>query len=128
MDGFKQYPSFTICKQVPCGSIYCIFDEEDDSFKRLTIKGDMAKECPCGESWFNSIARLITYALRRSIWEGNTYEGIIKQLKGQRCPSFVANREHILSCSDAIARCVLEYSKSRDLLNEKEATTQIIKE
>jgi hypothetical protein len=119
----KDYPTITISKWIPCGNIYCLFLEEDDSFHRLTIKGDMAKECLCGESWLNSIAKLLTYAMRRSIWEGNTKDGIIKQLLGQRCPSYVSNKEHILSCSDAIARCVLEYSKSRDLINEEEKTT-----
>ncbi len=120
----KDYPSVTFSKVVPCGNIYLIFAEEDDTFHRLTIRGDMAKTCPCGESWLNSIAKLITYSMRRSIWEGNTKEGIIKQLLGQRCPSYRVNKEKILSCADAIARCVLEYSKSRDLVNEEEKVTQ----
>jgi len=126
----KDYLSITICKVVPCGNIYCIFAEETDTFHKLTIKGDMARECPCGESWFNAIAKLITYAMRRSIWEGNTKEGIIKQLLGQRCPSYRVNKERILSCADAIARAVMEYSKSRGLVNEEkeETTLQVQKE
>lgn len=115
----KPLPTITIRKEVPCGHLYCIFIENDDTFHRLHIKGDMARECPCGESWFNAIGKLVTYAMRRSIWEGNTEDGVIKQLLGQRCPSYRANKEHIQSCSDAIARCVLEYSKSRDLIDEK---------
>lgn len=115
----KDYPSTTFSKVVPCGNIYCIFAEEADTFHRLTIKGDMARSCDCGEAWFNSIAKLLTYAMRRSIWEGNTKEGIIKQLLGQRCPSYRVNKERILSCADAIARAVMEYSKSRDLINEE---------
>jgi len=119
----KTFDTITLTKEVPCGAIYCLFLEEDDSFNRLFIKGDMAKTCPCGESWFNAIAKLITYAMRRSIIEENTKEGIIKQLLYQRCPSYRANKEHIQSCSDGIARCVLEYCKSRDLVNEEEKET-----
>ena len=117
----KDYLSITISRQVPCGRIDCIFTEDEHVFHKLKIKADLhlAKQCPCGESWLNSIAKLITYAMRRSIWEGNTKEGIIKQLLGQRCSlAIVDPKEHILSCSDAIARCVLEYSKSRDLVKE----------
>lgn len=115
---FDTYQSITINKKVPCGNIYCIFDESENTFHRLTIKGEMAKNSPCGESWLNAIAKLITFSMRRGIWEGNVKRGIIKQLLGQRCPSYIPNREHILSCSDAIARCVLEYSKSRDIVEE----------
>jgi len=122
-DDFETNPAITLAKKVACGHIYCIFNEKEDVFDKLLIRGDMAKNCPCGESWLNSIAKLITYAMRRSIWEGNTKEGIIKQLLNQRCPASVPNKEHIVSCSDAIAKCVLEYSKSRDLLNEKEEET-----
>ena len=114
----KDYPTITISKPVGCGTIYCLFAEDEDTFYKLFIRGDMARECPCGEAWLNSIAKLITFALRRSIWEGSTKEGVIKQLLGQRCPSAIANKEHILSCPDAIARAVLEYSKSRGIVDE----------
>jgi hypothetical protein len=57
----------------------------------------------------------LTFALRRSLWEGTTQRGIIKHLQHQRCPSAVPNKDHIVSCSDAIGRCVLEYLKRCDL-------------
>jgi len=118
----KDYNSITISRQVPCGRIDCIFTEDEHVFHKLKIKPDLvlAEKCHCGESWLSSIAKIITYAMRRSIWEGNTKEGIIKQLTSQRCPLAIVNKEHnITSCADAIARCVLEYSKSRDLIQEE---------
>ena len=114
----KDYPTITIHKKVGCGSIYCLFLEDEDIFHKLLIRGDMAKTAECGEAWLNSIAKLLTFALRRSLWEGNTKEGVVKQLLGQRCPNAIANKEHIVSCPDAIARAVLEYAKSRDLVKE----------
>lgn len=113
--GFKFDNNITIAKPVGCGTIYCIFTERGDSFNRLFIKGDMAKSCPCGESWLNSLAALLTFSLRRSIWEGTTNKAIVKHLMFQRCPSAVANKDHIVSCADAIGRCVLEYLKRCDL-------------
>jgi hypothetical protein len=59
--------------------------------------------------------------MRRGLNEDNIYRGIIKQMLGQRCPSSIPNKEHIVSCSDAIAKCVLEYSKSRGLVSEEES-------
>ena len=111
----KDYHTITIQKQVGCGHIYLRFlEEEEGAFHKLMISGDMAKEAPCGESWLNAIASLLTFALRRSIWEGTTQRAIIRQLCGQRCNMAKLNQEHIVSCSDAIGKAVLEYIKSRD--------------
>src|SRR3990167_6053920 len=106
----KDYESLTIEKKIGCGNVYLIFIEDEDTFHRLFIRGDMAKECPCGESWFNAVAKLLTFALRRSFNEDNTKEAIIKQLLGHRCSIVIPNKEHIISCSDAIAKAVLEYA------------------
>ena len=123
----KDYNTITIRKNVGCGSIYCLFlEEEDGEFSRLMIRGDMAKECPCGESWMNSMATLLTFALRRSLWEGTTERGIIKHLMFQTCPSVIPNKEHIVSCSDAVGRCVLEYLKRCDLEGVNDEPSKII--
>lgn len=119
-ENFKVYPALTISKEVPCGHIYCIFNEKDDTFHKLTIKGDMSRECPCGDSWLAAISRILTYAMRRGIDEDNIKEGIIQQLLGHRCPVFVnIKEEKIFSCVDGIAKVMLEYSKSRDLVHEE---------
>ena len=111
----KEYKTLTFCKYVGCGKIYVLFLEDDDIFYRLDIRGDMEKSTDCGQVWFNSIARILTYALRHGLWEGTAEEGIIKQLchKTDKCYGYVPNEEHILHCADAIGRTVNEYVKAR---------------
>lgn len=113
-------------KKVGCGNLYVIFVEEDGAFNRLFIKGDNAKEAPCGESWMNAMASILTYALRHSVWEGNTQKAVVKHLLNHRCNMVVPNEDHIVSCSDAIGRCVLEYLKARNL-DEIEKETEAAK-
>jgi len=117
----KDYESITITKRVGCGSIYVIFDEDEHTFHRVRIRGSMAKESPCGEVWLNIVARILTYAIRRGMWEDTLQDGIIKQLcnKSEKCYAYVPNKEHILNCGDAIGRAVLEYAKSRDWVKEE---------
>lgn len=111
----RVYDAMTLHRKVGCGNIYCIFSEEDGQFYNLIVKGDMAREAPCGESWLNAIAAVLTYALRKSLWEGTAQKAIVKHLLNHRCNTAVPNKEHITSCSDAIGRMVLEYIKSRGL-------------
>jgi hypothetical protein len=116
----RVYDSITMSRKVGCGNIYCIFSESDGEFYNLIIKGDNAREADCGESWLNAMAAILTYALRRSIPEGHSYRAIIKHLENHRCQKSVPNAEHIVSCSDAIGKMVLEYVKARE--EEKEET------
>jgi len=122
----KEYNNITFSKKVGCGSIYCIFVEDENTFHRVFIRGDMARETPCGEIWLNTVARLLTYSLRRGLWEDTVKDGIIKQLmyKSEKCQGYVPNKEKITSCADAIGRCVLEYAKSRGWIVEKKETEQ----
>ena len=120
----RKYDSITMFRKVGCGNVYLIINEEDGAFYNLIIKGDMCREAPCGESWFNSLASILTYALRRSIWEGTTQKAIVKHLLNHRCNMAIPNQEHITSCSDAIGKMVLEYLKARNLDEEKEVTIQ----
>jgi thiazole synthase ThiGH ThiG subunit len=111
----RVYDAITMQRKIGCGNIYCIFNEKEGEFYNLIIKGDNAKEAPCGESWLNSMAAILTYALRRSMWEGTAQKAIVKHLLNHRCQVVVPNSEHIVSCSDAIGRMVLEYLKARGL-------------
>jgi hypothetical protein len=111
----KDFDAITLYRKVGCGNLYVIINEEEGAFVSLVIKGDLARETPCGESWFNALGAILTYALRRSVWEGTTKRAIIKHLCGHRCNTVIPNKDHILSCSDAIGQCVLEYIKSRGL-------------
>lgn len=116
----KDFEAITMQRKVGCGNVYLIINEEEGAFYNLIIKGDQAKETPCGESFFNSMSAILTYALRRSVWEGTSKKAIVKHLTGHRCNMYVANKEKIQSCSDAIGKMVLEYLKARGLDEEKE--------
>lgn len=111
----RVFEAMTMSRKVGCGNIYCIFNEDEGSFYNLIIKGDNAKEAPCGEAWLNAMAAILTYALRQSLWEGTTQKALIKHLTGHQCAMYVPNKEHIKSCTDAIGKMVLEYIKSRGL-------------
>ena len=105
------YKTITITKKVGvCGNIYCLFLENEDAFHKMQIKGDPGK-MPCGGCWLDALGRILTYSLRRGIWEGTAGPGIINQLLHIRCNSLPANEEHISSCADAIGKSVKEYLK-----------------
>lgn len=114
----RVYDSITMFRKVGCGSIYCIFNEQEGEFYNLIIKGDMARDTPCGESFMSAIASVLTFALRRSIWEGNAQKAIIKHLLNHRCNNPIRDwqtKEVVSSCSHAIGIMVLEYLKARNL-------------
>jgi hypothetical protein len=114
----RDYSTITMTRKVGCGAVYCLFIEEDGAFHKLFIRGDNAKETPCGESWLNSLAAILTYALRRSVWEGTSKKAIVKHLLNHRCNNPTRNwqtKEESLSCSHAIGIMVLEYLKARNL-------------
>lgn len=121
----RNHESLTMFRKVGCGNVYCIFSENDGEFYNLIIKGDMARNTPCGESWLSAIASVLTYALRKSLWEGTAQKAIIKHLLNHRCNMAVPNIDHITSCSDAIGRMVLEYIKSRGLDEIETEQTQL---
>jgi hypothetical protein len=77
----------------------------------------------------NAIASILTYALRRSLWEGNTQKAIVRHLLNHRCNMAIPNKEHITSCSHAIGVMVLEYLKARGLdeieKEQEEKATQV---
>ncbi len=119
----RVYDAITMSRKVGCGSIFVIFNEDEGEFYNLIIKGDNAKESPCGESWMNAVAAILTYSLRRSMWEGNAQQAIVKHLLNHRCQKIVPNEEHIVSCADAVGKMVLEYIKARGL--EDAQTSQL---
>lgn len=117
----KVFEALTLSKKIGCGTLYCIFNEEEGGFYNIIIKGDNSKETPCGESFMNSTSALLTYALRQSLWDGTAHEALVKHMLGHRCNKYVPNRDHIQSCTDAIGKMVLEYLKSRGFHEEEEA-------
>lgn len=106
--------SITIRKRICQGHLYCIFEQgKDGEFKKLHIKGS-TKATPCGESWIDPMSKIITFALRRALWEGSAQQGILKHLFGHRCNECAVNADRTTSCTDAIAKSVDEYLKNHD--------------
>ena len=123
----RKYDAITMFRKVGCGNVYCIFSENDGDFYNLIIKGDMAREAPCGEAWFNSLAAVLTYSLRRSIAEGNAKNAIVRHLLNHRCNMVIPTKDHSgLSCTHSIGLMVLEYLKARtdEIEKEKEVNQQ----
>jgi thiazole synthase ThiGH ThiG subunit len=109
----KDYLTYTIKKRVGCGAVYCLFMEDEGAFYKLFVKGNNAKETPCGEAMLNTLAKILTFALRRGFWEGSIDRGILKQLKNERCNMAVPNKEGVVSCADAIGKAVSDYIQIR---------------
>lgn len=116
----KDYKTISISKKVGCGEIYCLFLEDEGAFHKLTIRGDMARQTPCMTSWFDPMGRLITFSLRRGIWEGTVEKGILKHLinENDKCSCYVPNKDHISSCADAIGKALRQYLKLKGIVHE----------
>jgi hypothetical protein len=83
----------------------------------------MTKESPCGSSWLNAIARVLTYSIRRTTEEDSKnghkelkktslWHGVTKQLLGHSC-----NRKSIMtesSCASAIAMGIKHYIEMKN--------------
>ena len=107
-------PSLTYCRKVGCGNLFIIFIEHHNgNFHKLLLRGDMSKETPCGESWFWGLARILTFAIRRALSEGEDAleQALVKHMMNQRCNMCFVGTD--LSCMDAIAKAVREYIKSK---------------
>ena len=127
----RVYESLTFYRKCGCGNVYLIVNEDEGAFYNIIIKGDTAKELPCGESWFNSLSAILTYALRHSLWEGTSNKAIVKHLLNHRCNNPMRDwktKEVVTSCSHIIGQMLLEYIKSRGLdeieKEKEEAVTQ----
>ena len=104
-------PSVTIRKKVGCGKIYCVFVEhKNGKFYKLHITGDMTRNTPCGNSWFE-IGKILTFCMRRGFEENNLYDAIINHLKYVNCDKASVATEK--SCISAIAACMEEYAKTK---------------
>jgi len=132
----SEYKNVSMVKKVGCGELNCIFVEDEGTFHKLSIVLDGKKDfitCPhckkeidgeykaCEELWFDVAAKIITYGLRRGIWEGTIERGLIKHLinKFFKCKRYIPNKEHISSCPDAIGEMVKKYALMRDLITEE---------
>ncbi len=95
----------TIKMETGCGTLYVTINEDEDGFFELF--NTMGKAGGCAASQSEAIGRLVSLA-----WRGGVpTEEIIKQLSGISCHQQIGvGKDKVLSCADAIARAVKEYT------------------
>jgi ribonucleoside-diphosphate reductase alpha chain len=95
----------TIKMETGCGTLYVTVNEDEQGFFELF--NTMGKAGGCAASQSEAIGRLVSLAWRSGI----ATEEIVKQLSGISCHNQVGvGKEKILSCADAIAKAIKEYS------------------
>ena len=93
-----------------CGHMFITLNSDDQ--RLLEIFATSGKAGGCISSWVESVARLISIALRSGI----DPQQIVKQLRGNRCGQFVFDGENklVLSCSDAIAKALVRWEETHE--------------
>jgi ribonucleoside-diphosphate reductase alpha chain len=94
-----------------CGSLYVTLNEIDE--RLFEVFGSLGKSGGCKSAMMETIARLISLALRAGVEP----EDIIKHMIAVRCPypiGLKGTEEEILSCSDAIAKTMVSHLQSKD--------------
>jgi hypothetical protein len=99
--------TITISEKVGCGHIYAIIQLKNKSFDRVDFLGAMPKSCDCGDSFLQALSKILTFAIRRAIKEGNIEIALLKHLTGQRCNKPIYRGA--VSCTDAIAKLIRKY-------------------
>jgi hypothetical protein len=89
-------------KVLPCLKLYINLTYKDDGKIDYIKIYSGNKDNDCGGSFFESLADLLTFSIRRM--NNDEAKAIIKSLKGHKCNKAGPNEEHITSCVDAISR------------------------
>jgi ribonucleoside-diphosphate reductase alpha chain len=93
-----------------CGQMYVTLNSDKDGLREILVTS--GKSGACISSWIESVARLVSIALRAGV----SHEVIIKHLSGNRCQQFAFDGENkaVLSCSDAIAKAMKRWSDTHE--------------
>ena len=102
-------PSRTYVKRSACLTLYitAVYKiDEPDKIDYIKIAGHSGVN-NCGNSWLEMTADHLTFCIRR-IRNHHDAVAIVKNCIRHRCNNIVANKEHIVSCADAIGRATAE--------------------
>ena len=94
----------TFRKETGCGYIYITIAfkfDDPNKVEFLRIAGQGVNDC--GASFYESLADMTTFAIRR-IRNEHEARAIIKNLRYHRCNRYTPNKDRITSCSDAVGQ------------------------
>jgi len=108
----KVTKGITIKKVTGCGNMYVTVNEDEDSGEVIEVFATLGKNGGCSRCQNEALTRAITMGLKYGASIGEFAE----ELKGIQCssPHMWPREERTLSCPDAIARALEEYSEIKD--------------
>lgn len=98
----------TIRKVTGCGNLYVTVNNDGNGSKPIEVIARLGKNGGCSQCQNEAVTRAITLGLKYEV----PLEEYIEELRGIECPSknMWPEEERTLSCPDAIARVLGEYT------------------
>lgn len=104
----KQLSGKTYRYITSCGKIYITIDRDEQGIKEIFTT--LGRSGCCSRATNESLARCVSIGLQHGV----KVEDYIQTLKGIRCDKPMLGQEHILSCPDALAKCLEQDEKDCD--------------